>query len=312
MINPQLNAFLERWAQEWSGLPQAVGPAERRAWFEGVAARMREPMPAGVTADEGHQVPVPENGQPVRLRVFRPASAKPLPAIVYFHGGAWMMGSPQTHWDITAQVAAHAQAVVVSVDYALAPERPFPAAVHDAHAVALWLVAKAQALGVQPGRWAIGGDSAGANLAAVTCLRLLGKPQAPLAQWLVYPATDLVTMRPSHEENANGPIVTTASMPFVNKAYSPDVAQLGHPWISPLNATSHAGLPPAHVAVAEHDPLRDEGIAYAEALQAAGVPTTLDRGKGLIHGYLRGKAYCEAAEASFRRMGAWLHTQLHR
>ena len=308
MIDPQLQPFLADWARLWAELPQPAGPAERRAHFERVAERMRRPTPASVRADEQHRIAVAGSGREVRVRVFRPAAAGPRAALIYLHGGAWMQGSPETHWNITAGLAAACQMVVVSVDYALAPERPFPAAVDDCRAVVQWAFGEAGALGLRREAIAIGGDSAGANLAAAMTLLFRGAPERLRAQLLVYPSMDFSLDRPSHRENADGPIVTVASMPAVNAAYCPDPQDRRNPLAAPLLAESHAGLPPAFVAVAEHDPLRDAGIAYADALRAAGVAVELDHGQGLIHSYLRAVSYCTAARRAFERMAAWLRT----
>ena len=306
MIDPDIHRFLADWDAAWATLPPGSGPEARRGHFEGVAASMREPHPPGIGTRE-HHVPVAETGSTVRVREFRPQDpAGPLPALVYLHGGAWMQGSPETHWDITAGIAAASQLAVFSVDYGLAPEHPYPRALHETLAVMRWAHGEAPALGLQASAIAIGGDSAGGNLAAAAALILRGTPQAPSAQLLIYPATDFTLDRTSHRENANGPLVTVASMPMVNAMYCPDESLHLSPGVSPLRATSHADLPPAYVAVAQYDPLRDEGIAYAEALQAAGVQVLLDRGPGLIHGYLRAKAYSPIAQDSFARMCHWL------
>ena len=303
MINPELTAFLADWAAAWAPLPASAGPAERRAHFETVAAATREPTPPGVTTREHW---VTRDDRRVRVREFRPAVARPQPALIYLHGGAWTRGSPETHWDITAGLAARTGRVVFSVDYAKVPEHPFPAAVNDVRAVVAWLFEQAGAQGVDATRIAIAGDSSGANLAAAMTLAFRGTACRIERQLLVYPACDFDSERPSYRENADGPILNTASMPMVNAAYCPNPADLKHPLAAPLLADSHAGLPPAYIAVAEHDPLRDSGMAYAEALQAAGVPVTLDRGPGLIHSYLRALTYCADARARFERMALWL------
>lgn len=305
MIDPELQPFLADWARHWSELPQPATPAQRRAHFEVVAARMREPLPAGVRMDEEHRIEVPGRGRTVRVRVFRPADAGPLPALIYMHGGAWMQGSPETHADITGGLAARGL-VVISVDYALAPEQPFPAAVQDCQAVVNWAFAQAGALGLRREAIAIGGDSAGANLAAAMTLAFRGSAQRLCAQLLVYPGMDFEMDRPSYRENADGPIVAVAGMPGVNAAYCPNPEDRRDPLAAPQLAASHADLPPAFVAVAGHDPLRDSGVAYADALRVAGVPVVLDRDDSLIHGYLRAKAYCAASRAAFGRMGDWL------
>ena len=310
MIHTDIQRFLKDWDAAWASLPAGAGPAGRRAHFEVVAAGMREPTPEGIVTQE-HWVDVAETGAQVRVRVFRPVPATGLlPALVYLHGGAWMQGSPETHWDITAGIAGLNQQIVISVDYALSPENPFPRALHETAAVVRWAHDQAAALGIRADAIAIGGDSAGGNLAATASLVLRGTPHAPKAQLLVYPATDFTTERASHRENANGPLVTVASMPAVNAMYCPNPADLLNPLAAPLRAESHASLPPAFIAVAEHDPLRDEGIAYAEALQAAGVNVQLDRGESLIHGYLRAKSYCAPARQRFEEMAAWLKATL--
>jgi acetyl esterase len=303
MINPELHAFLADWAAAWSTLPAGSGPAAGRAHFETVAAATRQPLPDGVATQEHW---VERDGRRVRVRSFRPGSAAVQPALIYLHGGAWSRGSPETHWDITAALAARTGRAVFSVDYAKAPEHPFPAAVNDARAVVAWLFEQAGALGLDPRRIAIGGDSAGANLSAAMTLAFRGTPCRLERQLLVYPACDFDTDRPSYRENADGPILTTAGMPTVNAMYCPDPADRKNPLAAPLLADSHAGLPPAYVAVAEHDPLRDSGVAYAEALQRAGVPVTLGRGTGLIHSYLRAMTYCADVRHAFGRMCAWL------
>ena len=306
MIDPQLQPFLADWAHQWADLAQPAGPAERRAHFERVAERMRRPTPAVVSADEQHHLAVPGSDRMVRVRVFRPEEDGPHAALIYLHGGAFMVGSPETHWEITAGLAAACDMVVISVDYALAPEHPFPAAVDDCRAVVRWAFGEATALALQRDAIAIGGDSAGANLAAAMTLAFRGTAEQLRAQLLVYPGMDFSHDRPSHRENPDGPIITVATMPAVDAAYCPDPRDRRNPLAAPLLAASHAGLPPAFVAVAEHDPLRDSGIAYAEALRAAGVPVELDSGQGLIHSYLRAVSYSDAARRAFERMGLWL------
>jgi acetyl esterase len=173
-----------------------------------------------------------------------------------------------------------------------------------------WACDNAAALGLRRDAIAIGGDSSGGNLAASTALHFRGTGYALRAQLLIYPAVDFSLNRASHIENANGPVITVASMPTVNAMYCPNPDDLKNPLAAPLLASSHAGLPPTFVAVAEHDPLRDEGIAYGEAMITAGVPVVMDHGTGLIHGYLRGKAYCDRSRVAFERMGAWLRSVL--
>ena len=306
MINSELQPFLADWARHWAELPQPADAVQRRAHFERVAERMRAPTPVGIRTDEQHRIAVAAMERAVRVRVFRPDDDTPRPALIYMHGGAWMQGSPETHWDITAGIAAACSMVVISVDYSLAPEHPFPAAVDDCHAVVQWAFDRAERLGLRRDAIAVGGDSAGGNLAAAMTLLLRGTPQRLRAQVLVYPGVDFSLDRPSHRENADGPIISVASMPAINTAYCPNAQDMRNPLAAPLLAQSHADLPPAFIAVAEHDPLRDEGIAYADALRNADVGVTLERGPGLIHGYLRAMAYCGDSRRSFERLCAWL------
>jgi acetyl esterase/lipase len=305
MLNPELQPFLEIWDSSWADLPAGATPADRRAHFEVIAENMRLPTPKDVTCDAEHWIDSPAGT--VRVRVFRHQAGGTQPCLIYMHGGAWMQGSPETHWDITARLAAWNRQTVVSVDYALAPEHPFPAAIDQCTAVAHWAKDNAATLGIDPAKIAVGGDSAGGNLAAAMALDLRDTDVKLIAQMLVYPACDFDQSRLSYTENATAPLLQTKGMDRVNAMYCPESALLStHPRVAPLLADSHAGLPPAFIAVAQNDPLRDSGIAYAKALQAADVPVVLTQGDGLIHGYLRAMDHCAAAMQSLVDMSAWL------
>ena len=304
-ILPGILRFLDVWDSKWSSLAPGATPADRRIRFEAIAREMRLETPENVETDEEHWIDSP--GGPVRVRVFRHADSAPQAALIYMHGGGWMQGSPETHWDITSRIAAWNQQTVISVDYALAPEHPYPAAFQQCVSVAQWVHQNAARLGIDPDRIAIGGDSAGGNLAAATALKCRELDLPLRAQMLVYPSCDFDRTRPSYAENANGPLLKVAGMAENNALYCPDAGQLNSdPYIAPLAADDHAGLPPAYIAVAQYDPLRDSGTAYADALEAAEVTVARDPGEGLIHGYLRALEYCPETEASLRRMCAWL------
>lgn len=305
MINPDIHRFLEIWDGKWAGLPPNATGADRRLRFESIARDMRLPTPAGVDTDEEHWIET--EGGPVRVRLFRKEGQDPQPAMIYMHGGGWMQGSPETHWDITARIADWTGACVISVDYALAPEHPYPAAFNQCCGVLKWAHDTADTLGIDPARITVGGDSAGGNLAAAIAIwaRETGLPVK--AQMLIYPACDFDRSRPSCIENAEGPLLKVAGMAQTNAWYSPDTDRLhSDPYVAPLVAASHADLPPAFIGVAQYDPLRDSGRAYADALTAAGVAVTLDQGEGLIHGYMRSMEYCADAEAKLRAMCDWL------
>ena len=303
MIDPGLVPFLKVWNAAWGALPAGATPRERRILFEYIADDMALPRPAGVRTSARF---VPSGDRLVTVRIDSFAGAGNQPCLVYMHGGAWMQGSPMTHADITMRIAAANRQTVVSVDYALAPEHPFPQAVHECRDTLVWVREQAGELMIDPARIAVGGDSAGANLAAAASIALRGTQQAPIAQLLIYPCVHFEMSSPSYQENANAPLLQTGGMPAVNAMYCPNEADRKNPLAAPLHAESHAGLPPAFIAVAENDPLRDDGYAYAEKLRAAGVPVEFDTGDGLIHGYLRAMGYCEASRKNLERMSRWL------
>jgi acetyl esterase len=223
------------------------------------------------------------------VRVYTPAGdagSTGLPVLVWFHGGGWVIGDLETADGDARSLAIGAGVVVVSVDYRLAPEHPFPAAVDDAVAAVRWVVDNAGSLGVDPARLAVGGDSAGGNLAAVVAQQLRDGGPAIAFQLLVYPVTDAHLGTASMDENAEGYFLSKEVMIWFRGHYLGD-GDRGDPRISPLLASDEAltGLPPALVVTAQYDPLRDEGEAYAERLRQAGVDATATRYDGVIHGF---------------------------
>jgi acetyl esterase len=217
-----------------------------------------------------------------------PEPGGPHPLLVYFHGGGFLYGDLDTHDNVCRILCRHAGAHVLAVDYRLAPEHPFPAAVDDARAALRWAYENAGRLKADPARIGVGGDSAGGNLAAVTS-QLAAKDggPAPALQLLIYPATDFTTRRRSRELFGEGFLLTNSEMDWFEDNYlGPGSPQAGDPRASPLLAGDLSGLPPAFVVTAAFDPLRDEGEAYAEALGDAGVPVTLRRFPGFIHGFI--------------------------
>ncbi len=226
---------------------------------------------------------IPGPGGAIPVRVYWPAVGKQLPVLVYLHGGGWVFGNIGSV-DRTCRALANAvQCVVVNVEYRLAPEHQYPAAAEDAYAVAAHVAANPAEFNADASRIAIGGDSAGGNLATVACLmaRHRGGPRLAF-QLLVYPVVDYDDNRPSVEEN-EGYILTRSTMQWFWNHYVSSAEQAREPYASPINAKSLAGLPPAMVITAECDPLRDQGEAYAKRLQEAGVPVTLKRYEGAIH-----------------------------
>lgn len=236
------------------------------------------------------------------LRAFRyaPREARGASAaLVYFHGGGFVLGNLDAYDATCRAIAERARIVVIAVDYRLAPEHRFPAATDDGLAAFRWVVAHAAKLGLDPTRVAVGGDSAGANLTAVTCLRARdeGGPR-PCFQWLIYPATDMTRGLASHRAHATGPFIDEQTTAWFLEHYLPRGADKKAPHASPLFAASHAALPPAHLVVCGFDPLRDEGLAYAEKLRAAGVSTTVQRAETLAHGFFAMAAIVPTAHAA--------------
>jgi acetyl esterase len=222
---------------------------------------------------------------PLRARHYAPPSGGIRPLLVFLHGGGWVVGDIDTHDQPCRLLARYANVHVLSVDYRLAPEHPYPAAVNDSVAAFAWAVEHAATLGADPSRVAVGGDSAGGNLAAVVSQVTRDSGTAmPVAQLLIYPGADASVDRPSKSLFADGFFLTRAQMDYYWDTYSAGGSRTD-PGLSPLRAESLAGLPPAVVTTAAFDPLRDEGEAYADALREAGVPVVMRRAPGLVHGY---------------------------
>ncbi|MGY1744042.1 alpha/beta hydrolase [Blastococcus sp. SYSU D00695] len=262
----------------------------------------------GVRLEEG--TAAGETG-PLPVRVYRPeGAAGPLPLVVNLHGGGWVLGSLESGDWLCSNVARSVGAVVVSVDYRLAPAHRWPAAPEDCYRATVDLVARAAGLGADGTRLAVMGDSAGGNLAAVVALMARDRSGPPIAlQALLYPATDLTLSSPSVVENAEAPVLTEPECLAFRDHY------LGgqdprNPYASPLHAGDHTGLPPALVQVAEHDPIRDDGLRYAAALEAAGVPVRTTTYVGMPHGYLSFPRLCRSAPQALGELCAELHAAL--
>ncbi|MFC8454142.1 alpha/beta hydrolase [Kitasatospora sp. NPDC057223] len=285
-LHPQAQALRERRSQSGAPPLYTLTPAEARAAdLADIQAAAGTPEP--VAAVEEHRIPGP--GGPLALRLYRPAGVPdtgPLPALLYLFGGGWTLGSLDTSDALCRRLANAAGCVTASVGYRLAPEHPFPAAVQDCRAAVRLLSGQAAALGIDPGRIAVGGDSAGGNLAAALALlcRAEGGP-ALRHQLLVYPNTDHRADTPSLRENDDPMLFNRRSVQWYWGHYLAAAADGDDPLASPLRAADLSGLPPATVITAEYDPLRDEGEQYADALRAAGVPVDARRYDGMPHGF---------------------------
>lgn len=281
-IDPMLLAVLEAFPMQFDDLGSMTAQEVRTLFEQG-----NPPPGEDVASVEDLEVPGPDG--PLPVRVYRPdGAAVPAPVVVFFHGGGWVLGSIATHDATCRGLANRTGAVYVSVDYRLAPEHPYPAAPEDCYAATCWVGDHAADLGVDPGRLAVAGDSAGGNLAAVVCQMARDRSGPAIAfQLLIYPVTDLDFDRwPSMEENADGPLLTREGMDWFARHYVGTLPFTGDPYAAPIRAADLSGLPQAHVATAGHDPLRDEGAGYAEALAAAGVTVGYDNFATMIHGFV--------------------------
>ncbi|WP_181779942.1 alpha/beta hydrolase [Pseudonocardia pini] len=299
--DPGIAAFLALPAV--AGREETFGPGP---WDAETARRIAAGLRAG-PAPERSQVPVHEirdlevDGVPVRL--YRPSAGPGLPLVVYFHGGGWVFGDLETHDHPCRVMANEAGAVVVSVDYGLAPEHAFPRPVEECAAVTRALVKQAEAFGVDPGRVVLSGGSSGGNLAAAVALR---EPDLHAAGLLmVYPPLDGTTSLPSYDENAHGYNLSAAEMRYYWSAYAAE-ADRTDPLLSPLHAPDLSGLPPTLVMTAEFDVLRDDGEEFGRRLAAAGVPVDVRRYAGQIHGFLGLRALSPAADHALFEIGRWL------
>ena len=308
-LDPQVAALLAPAPEgfEMTSLPVDV---LRKYVRESSTAYPRLDVPLASVVDR--TIPGPGGALPVR--VYMPVGVGPFPLVVYFHGGGWVVGDLDTQDMICRGLCHGASALVVSVDYRLAPEHKFPAAVDDAWTATCWAAAHAAELGGDAARLSVAGDSAGANLSAAVALRTRDENGPRLrAQILIYGSCNYPSIRtPSTEEFAAGPIITEAAIDYFWKQYLVDPAvDQDHPWASPARAASHRNLAPAFIATAEMDPSRDDGERYAEILARAGVPTESRRYPGMPHGFVSWVGLVDQAQQCIDHACAFLARHDH-
>jgi acetyl esterase len=301
-VDPQIQALLDM----GTGVPatNTLSVAEARAQYEG---RIRLMAPAAAVEAVTERV-IPGQGGDLRLRIYRPIGQGPFPVLVFFHGSGFVLCSLDTHDGICRNLCAGGHCVVVSVDYRLAPEHKYPAGLDDCVRATRWAADNMAELEGDALRIAIGGDSAGANLAAAAALHLRdhGGP-ALRGQLLIYPVTDYHTPgTASYRENADGYGLTRDTMVWFWEHYLQESAQAADPLVSPLRAQDLSRLPPALVVTAEYDPLRDEGEHYAEKLRAAGTPAITSRWDGMNHGFFFWVGRVDKAGAAMAESCRWL------
>lgn len=287
MLHPQAKAFID--LLEARGVPptHTLTPADARKFYRERRA-VTQPDPAEVA--EVRELVAPGPQAPIPLRLYRPlgsAATTVLPVLVYYHGGGWTIGDLDTHDTLCRELCNLSGCAVVAVDYRMGPEHRFPAAVDDVLAATRWVRQEAASLAVDASRLAVGGDSAGGNLAAVVAIAARDAGDLPIAfQLLIYPATDMRRVHPSHVSNGQGYVLTRDTIAYFHDQYITE-ARHDLDWrASPLLREDLAGLPPALVLTAGYDPLRDEGLDYARALTAAGVRSTYVCFERQIHGFI--------------------------
>ncbi len=296
-LHPQCRAVVEASAARGSVF-DARNADEARALYA-ATTKIFAPQTPELASIEERQIPGAQ--QPIPARLYRPktdeAGGSPLPILVYFHGGGWVFGDIETHDALCRIVADGAGCLVASIDYRLAPEHKYPAGLEDCLAATRWMAGNAGAIGGDGGKLAVGGDSAGGNLAAAVAQRARDEGGPALAfQWLIYPALDFTADNASVRENATGYLLTKQAIDWTRDQYLADpLEEATDPGASPGLTRELAGLPPALIQSAQYDPLRDEAEDYAARLTAAGVPVESILYDGMVHGFMRMGALIDCA-----------------
>jgi len=291
-LDPQVRTILEQAAA--LGLPayHELSPAKARQQMLDLTPAL-DPL---LTVERVENRSIPGPGGEIPLRLYYPAGEPPFATLVYFHGGGWVIGDLDTHHGLCHALAKTSGCLIVAVDYRLAPEHRYPAAIEDAYAATRWVAGNSDLIQADPTRFAVGGDSAGGHLAAVVALMARDRqgPRIDL-QVLIYPITDCNFNTASYIENQEGYMLTRDLMKWFWNHFIEDQGQAEEPYAAPLRAESLAGLPRALIITAEYDPLRDEGEAYGKRLREAGVQVTLSRYAGMVHAFLRMTAVLDQA-----------------
>jgi len=309
-LDPQVQTLLEH--MRAAGLPpfHTLRVEDARQAMIDLVGKAKNPAPA-------HRVPkiedrhIPGTAGPIPIRIYTPAGDGPFPVLVYFHGGGWVLGSIETHDPICRELTRAVGCIVVSVDYRLAPEHPFPVPLEDCYAAVCWVARCASDINGDAQRLAVGGDSAGGNLAAAVALTARDRGTPSLAyQLLIYPVMDHAFDTGSYRENGDGYFLTKDMMVWFWQHYLRHEAHGLHPQAAPLRAQNVYGLPSTLLLTAEFDPLRDEGEAYAKRMRAAGGEVEYRCYAGMIHGFLGLTSRLDAAAQAMAETAATLRTAL--
>lgn len=311
-LHPQVARYLQEQAQAENDEGEALSLEETRYQsLQEVLAEAGEPE--SVAAVEDRLIPGPGGELPIRIYTPLGATSDPLPALVYFHSGGWVFGSIEGHDPVCRALANHAGCLVVSVDYRLAPEHPFPAAPEDCYAATKWVAEHAQEIHADPARIAVGGESSGGNLAAAVALMARDRRGPELCyQVITYGETDYYEPgTASYPTYAEGYGLTRESMIWFWQQYLARPEDRTHPYAAPLQAANLSGLAPALIITAEYDPLRDEAEHYARRLQEADVPVRLSRYEGMIHGFFRMFAVFDESHRALEEVASTLRAAFH-
>ncbi|KQW21232.1 acetyl hydrolase [Afipia sp. Root123D2] len=307
ILDPDAAAVLQAFRDAGRPAYETLTPDEARNYY--LAARLvTNPEPPEMAAVDALTIPGADGD--ISARLYRPKvlrqSNSLAPGLVFFHGGGWVIGDLETHDVVCRTLANEGEMIVIAVDYRLAPEHKFPAAVDDAIAATAWISANARQLGIDANRLSVSGDSAGGNLAAIVSLHTRDTGSKIAGQVLIYPATDFRMSHPSHSEPETDCLLTHSVIRWFRDHYLTSEAD-GENWkASPARVTTLSGLPPAFVLTAGADPLRDEGDEYARRLREAGVPVEYRTYPGQFHGFITMGKLLPKAGAALRDIGVWL------
>jgi acetyl esterase/lipase len=306
-LDPDAAAVLKAFREAGRPPYETVTPVEAREMY--LAARaVSHPEPPVLASVEALAVSGPAG--PIAARLYTPLTLRRVdglsPCLVFFHGGGWVIGDLDSHDVVCRTLADESQLLVISIDYRLAPEHKFPAAIDDAIAATAWIASHAQKLKIDTTQLFVGGDSAGGNLAAIVALHAREAGPKLAGQLLIYPATDFAMTHPSHSEPETDALLTHAVIRWFRAQYLTSAADIDNWKASPARAEKFAGLPPAYVLTAGADPLRDEGDEFAQRLSAAGVPVVHRTYPGQFHGFITMGKLLPKAHAAMQEIGGWL------
>jgi acetyl esterase len=307
-LDPDAAAVFKAFQEAGRPAYETLTPPEAREFYS-QARFVSNPEPPGLKSVQPLAIPSPAGS--IAARIYTPLKLRQAgglaPCLVFFHGGGWVIGDLDSHDVVCRKLADEGQLIVISVDYRLAPEHKFPAAVDDAITATKWIAINGKQLGVDAARLMVGGDSAGGNLAAVVAISARdGNGPAIAGQVLIYPATDFAMTHPSHREPETSILLTHSVIKWFRDHYLNGAAD-AHDWrASPVRAGTLIGLPPAYVLTAGGDPLRDEGDEYAQRLKEAGVPVTYRHFPGQFHGFFTMGKLLQQANVAAGEIAAWL------